>query len=106
MDIDYFKINIYNDMIFKKVTCSSKIIKVYNDGFTYKIGTNNSKKVNYEEVYEAIKEIEINGFINRKWYENTFPKKSKSNPCNFTTIGGVLQELGYVSYINGRYEKN
>lgn len=106
MDINYVKSKIYNGMIFCKVKEKTNIIKVMDDGFTYAIGENgNKKKVTFREVEQAIIEIEETGLINRNWYEKTFPKRSKNNPCNFTSIGGVLQELGYVKYIESNYVK-
>lgn len=106
MDINYFKSKIYNGMIFSKIKRKTNIIKVMNDGFTYAIGEHgNNKKVTFSEVEQTIIEIEKTGVINRKWYEKTFPKRSKSNPCNFTSIGGVLEELGYVKYIESKYVK-
>jgi hypothetical protein len=106
MDINYFKNNIYNGMNFNKVKVSSSIIKVTDDGFTYAIGNNgNKKKVTFEEVEKAIKEVETTGSINRKWYEQSFPKRASSNPCNFTSICGVLEALGYVQYNDKQYIK-
>lgn len=93
-------------MNFKKVRGVSNIISVTDDGFTYRIGKKGSyKKVIYKEVEEAIKELELNGSINRSWCNITFVKSAASNPCNFTSIGGVLQELGYVVYNKNKYIK-
>ncbi|MEG1312638.1 MAG: hypothetical protein RSD47_11645 [Romboutsia sp.] len=106
MDINYFKSSIYNGMNFHKVKGVSQILNVVDDGFTYAIGKNgNYKKVTYDEVENAIYEIEQRGYINRKWFEETFPKIAKSKPCNFTSIGGVLQALDYVTYVEKRYQK-
>ena len=106
MDIKYVKSNIYDGMKFSKPKVKSKIIKVLKDGFTYKIGENgNYKKVTFREVEGAIEKVEQTGSFNRIWYEETFPREAKSNPCNFTSIGGVLQELGYVKYVDKKYIK-
>lgn len=106
MDINYFKDNIYDGMNFNKVKRSSSIIKVTDDGFTYAIGNNgNKKKVTFEKVEKAIKEIEATRSIDRKWYEQSFPKRASSNLWNFTSIGGVLEALGYVQYNDKRYIK-
>jgi hypothetical protein len=106
MDINYFKNNIHDGMVFNKVKGSSSIIKVTDDGFTYAIGNNrNKKKITFEEVEKAIKQIEAIGLINRKWYKQSFPKRASSNPCNFTSIGGVLEALGYVQYSDKQYIK-
>ena len=106
MDINYVKNKIYNGMPFNKVKCESKIIKVMDNGFTYSIGKNgNKKKVVFTEVEEAIVEIDKTGSINRKWYKDAFPKKAQTSSCNFTSIGGVLEKLGYVKYIDNNYIK-
>lgn len=106
MDIERFKNSIYEGMNFKKVRGISNIISVTDDGFSYRIGKNGIyKKVLYKEVEEAIKECELNGSIDRDWYDRTFPQRASSNPCNFTSIGGVLQELGYVVYSGSKYIK-
>lgn len=106
MDINYVKSKIYNGMPFSKPRVKSNIIKVTNDGFTYEIGKNgNNKKVTFREVEGAIEKIEQTGSFDRSWYEETFPREAKSNPCNFTSIGGILQELGYVKYVDNKYIK-
>lgn len=107
MDLHMFKKKIYVGMKFKKVKGQSEILGIYNDGFTYIIGkAGNSKKVTFEEIESAIKAIEENGYINRSWHQINFPNISSSRPCNFTTIGGVLQELGVVDYVGrGRYNR-
>ncbi|MGL5085242.1 MAG: hypothetical protein ACRC68_05920, partial [Clostridium sp.] len=56
-------------------------------------------------VENAIYEIEQSGYINRKWFEKTFPKIANSKPCNYTSIGGVLQALDYVTYVESSYVK-
>ncbi|SHJ93294.1 hypothetical protein SAMN02745163_02861 [Clostridium cavendishii DSM 21758] len=106
INIEFFKNNIYSGMNFKKIRGVSSIISVTDDGFTYRIGKKgNYKKVLYTEVEYAIRECELNGSINRSWYNKKFSKRAASNPCNFTSIGGVLQELGYVLYNKNKYIK-
>lgn len=106
MDIKYFKESICDGMKFNKVKVSSRIIKVTDDGFTYPIGDKGKKKkVMFEEVEKAIEELEVAGSINRKWYEQLFPQRARNNPCNFTSIGGVLEKLGYVQYNDKQYIK-
>ena len=108
MDINEFKDRIFEGMVFQKVEGSSYIKSIYNDGFTYAIGENgNTKKVTYDEIADAIEKINVQGFIDRRWHKTSFPKIAASRPCNFTSIGGVLQALEVVKYSgNGRYDDN
>lgn len=106
MNIDNFKSSIYEGMEFDKVKVSSKILQVKKDLFIYSIGSNgNYKSVSFEEVEAVIQKIDKNGFVSRSDYNLLFPKISISKPCNFTTIGGVLQRLKYVSYSYNKYCK-
>jgi len=85
-----------------KVDKSSKIIRIDDKGIYYSIGEgNNYKKVSFVELEAAFYELHNNEMITRKWYRETFPKHVNSAPCNFTTIGGLLQHFGLAVY-NGR----
>jgi hypothetical protein len=104
MEYDAFKASLYEGLEFKKAKVTSKILKIENDGIRYSIGKNgNSKKVTFEEFQAAFKEIRVNGCITRNWYNRTFPVQAKAASCNFTTIGGLLQHISYVSYSTGIY---
>lgn len=107
MDINVFKDKIFEGMVFQKVEGSSCIKAIHSDGFTYPLGKNgNAKKVTYNEIAGAIETINRQGYIDRKWHETAFPKLAASRPCNFTSIGGVLQALEVVTYVgNGRYNQ-
>lgn len=106
MNIDDFKNSIYEGMKFDKVRTSSEILKIKENGFSYSIGeVSNSKIVSFEEIEICLGEIDKNGFIDRFNYKLLFPKISASKPCNFTAIGGVLQQLKYVRYSDNKYCK-
>ena len=107
MDVQMLKDKIFEGMVFQKVKGSSRILSIQEDGFTYPIGSNgNTKKVTYEEIADAIEMINRQGYIDRRWHEVTFPKLAASRPCNFTSIGGVLQAVGVVKYVgDSRYNK-
>ncbi|WP_251862256.1 hypothetical protein [Clostridium sp. Marseille-Q2269] len=90
-------------MKIQKPTKETEVLKIMEDGFYYRIGKANQKKVTYEEIEEAIKEINKNGVLTRKWYKQRFPKISKDNPCNFTTIGGLLVKIQLAEYEMGKY---
>ncbi|RNC99555.1 hypothetical protein [Lysinibacillus halotolerans] len=91
---------------FKKIKSSSKILAVTKKGIKYSLGKNgNSKTVTFKELKEAIDELEGTGCISREWYSKKFPIQSKSAPCNYSTIGGLLMHVSYVSYDKGKYLK-
>lgn len=91
-------------MKIKKPRKETEVIKIDEEGFFYRIGKKNKKKVIYEEIQEAIKEIKEKGKLTRQWYKNKFPKISKSRPCNFTTIGGLLVKFQLAKYENNKYK--
>lgn len=81
---------------------SSRIIRIDGKGIYYSIGKiGSNKRVTFVELETAFNELQNNGMITRKWYRETFPKHVNSAPCNFTTIGGLLQHFGLAVY-NGR----
>lgn len=103
MDINSIINSLFVGMKIQKPRKETEILKIMDNGFEYRIGEKSKKKVTYEEIEEAIKEIKETGMITRKWYKNKFPKNSYNNPCNFTTIAGLLVKLQLAEYINGRY---
>lgn len=94
---------IYKGAIIQKPNKSTFITTVDNDGFRYKIGEKNSKKVLFEELKIAISTLNDYKFIDRKWFYNTFKERAEHNPCNYTTIGGILINMDLAYYYKGRY---
>lgn len=71
---------------------SSKVIRIDEKGIYYAIGKmSNYKKVTFVELEAAFHELHNNYKITHEWFKETFPKQANSAPCNFTTIGGLLQ---------------
>jgi hypothetical protein len=103
MDIENIKKSLFVGIKIKKPRKETEIIKITDDGFYYRIGEKNKKKVTYEEVGEAIKEVKESGILSRKWYRDKFYKTACSKPCKFTTIGGLLVKLQLAEYIKGKY---
>lgn len=81
------------------------ILQVSKISFDYRIGKLNKKTVSFKEVEHAVCAIYELGEINRAWYKKHFPKESSHFPCNFTTIGGILQKAGIARYSRGKYIK-
>ncbi|ABS33821.1 hypothetical protein [Clostridium botulinum] len=103
MDINSITNSLFIGMKIHKPKKETEIIKITDDGFWYGIGEKNKKKVTYDEIEEAVKEIKEKGMLTRQWYKEKFPKISKNNPCNFTTIGGVLVKFKLAEYTMGKY---
>lgn len=94
---------IYKGAIIQKPNKTTFITQVDNDGFRYKIGEKSSKKVLFDELKIAISTLNAHKFIDRQWFNKTFGKRAEYNPCNYTTIGGVLINMDLVYYDKGRY---
>ena len=106
MEYRSFINGLYENLEFKKANVSSKILKIESDSIYYSIGKRgNSKKVTFEEFRTAFTELDRKNQITRNWFNEAFPKKAKSAPCSFTTIGGLMQHFGLVSYNRGTYTK-
>ncbi|WP_341478573.1 hypothetical protein [Clostridium sporogenes] len=103
IDINSITNSLFIGMKIEKPKKETEIIKITDNGFWYRIGEKNKKKVTYDEIEEAIKEIKEKGMLTRQWYKEKFPQISKNNPCNFTTIGGVLVKFKLAEYTMGKY---
>lgn len=99
-----FKEVIYLGALIPKPNKVTVVTKLDDDGFRYKIGDSNSKKVLYNDLNLAILELSQSKEINRKWFNDTFGNRAKSNPCNYTTIGGVLINMKLAYYDKGSYK--
>lgn len=103
MNINTIINSLFVGMKIQKPTKQTEILKIMEDGFSYRIGKTSQKKVTYEEIKEAIKEINQNGVLTRNLYKEKFPKIAKNKPCNFTTIGGLLVKFQLAEYKNNTY---
>ncbi|MGO5065542.1 MULTISPECIES: hypothetical protein [unclassified Clostridium] len=103
MNTNNIKNSLFIGMKIEKPKKETEIIKITRDGFWYRIGEKNKKKVTYDEIEEAVKEIKEKGMLTRQWYKEKLPQISKINPCNFTTIGGLLVNFKLVEYTMGKY---
>ncbi|KAA0965273.1 hypothetical protein FQ087_02900 [Sporosarcina sp. ANT_H38] len=75
-------------------------------GISYSIGKNGRyKKVGFDVMEAAYNELMKNGILKRTWFVEKYPKQSKSSPCNFTTLGGLLQHFELAIYNKGVYIK-
>ena len=54
----------------------------------------------------AFEQLRGAGEFTRLWFERSMPACAIEGGCNFTTIGGVFELLGYATYDRGTYRSN
>jgi hypothetical protein len=61
------------------------------------------KGITLSEWVQAFEHLTDVGHFSRAWFERSMPACAKEGGCNFTTIGGVFELLGYSPYDHGTY---
>lgn len=61
------------------------------------------KGITESEWVSAFDQLKSEGEFTRDWFEASMPACAKDGACNFTTIGGIFQLLGYADYERGAY---
>lgn len=61
------------------------------------------KGITVSEWVQAFEHLTDAGDFRRSWFELSMPACAKEGGCNFTTIGGVFELLGYATYDRGTY---
>jgi hypothetical protein len=51
----------------------------------------------------AFTQLRATGDFSSAWFQRAMAACAKEGSCNFTTIGGILQLLGYAVYSHGAY---
>ena len=70
----------------------------------YRIGKKSQKNIKKRDWDKTLYQLSNFGYINRFWFQTNI-EKAKNNPCNFTSIGGVLTLYGLVeSSQTGSYQ--
>jgi hypothetical protein len=54
---------------------------------------------------QAFDRLMMSGEFSRQWFEQAMPACAKEGGCNFTTIGGIFQLLGYAENQRGVYPR-
>lgn len=104
MDYSTLRNSLYEGLVFQKPTVSSVILRLNETDIAYSIGKNGRyKKVSFEVLELAYKELVQRGTLNRTWFAENYPIQSKNSPCNFTTLGGLLLHFNLAIYIKGDY---
>jgi hypothetical protein len=62
------------------------------------------KGITASEWERAFTQLRNTGDFSRGWFQRAMPACAKEGGCNFTTIGGILELLGYASYSHGTYQ--
>ena len=57
-----------------------------------------TKRIPLSALESAYKILHANGELTRDWFNCNLADCAKDGPCNFTTIGGILQLLGEAHY--------
>lgn len=63
------------------------------------------KGIMESEWIQAFEQLIKAGDFSRKWFKDSMPACAKEGSCNFTTIGGVFEVLGYAAYARGNYRR-
>ncbi len=63
------------------------------------------KGITTSEWRQAFRQLTANGEFSRSWFEKGMPACAKEGGCNFTTIGGVFELLGYATHGRGVYRQ-
>jgi hypothetical protein len=61
------------------------------------------KGITVSEWLQAFERLTHAGDFSRPWFERSMPTCAKEGSCNFTTIGGIFEILGYATYDRGIY---
>jgi hypothetical protein len=61
------------------------------------------KGITNSEWRKAYQHLTSAGSFGRTWFNQALPACAKEGGCNFTTIGGMFELLGYAAYNRGEY---
>lgn len=82
---------------------NTKIGNEIKEAFQY---SGQCKFIPFDTLYKCYEQILKENKLTREWYETTFPIENSGRPCNYTTIGSILEKLKIVEYQgNGLYTK-
>lgn len=63
------------------------------------------KGITYSELLQVLNELSETGFVTRSWFNKNLSECAKEGSCNFTSLCGILELLGYCKYSEkGKYE--
>lgn len=63
------------------------------------------KGITCSEWRMAFDQLSNTGEFSRKWFDEQLPACAKEGSCNFTTIGGIFEQLGHARHERGVYRK-
>lgn len=62
------------------------------------------KGITYSEFLQVLKELSETGYVTRSWFNKNLLECAKEGSCNFTSLCGILELLGYCKYSEkGKY---
>ena len=74
---------------------TTKIGNETKEAFQY---SGQCKFVPFDTLYKCYEQILQENKLTRKWFAKTFPEENSGRPCNYTTIGSILEKLKFVEY--------
>jgi hypothetical protein len=63
------------------------------------------KGIAVSEWRQAFAQLRDNGDFMRSWFRRSMPGCTSEGSCNFTTIGGIFELLGYAVHEQGSYRR-
>jgi hypothetical protein len=67
-------------------------------------GKPTTKNISISTIKAVARYVEAHAEFTAEWFKRTFPDEHASAPCNFTTLGGLMELAGVVRYESrGRY---
>jgi hypothetical protein len=57
------------------------------------------KGITISEFQIALERIQIEKDITREWFNKNLARCNKEGTCNYTTLGGIFEKLGFVEYV-------
>lgn len=63
------------------------------------------KGITYSEFSRVLSKLSSSGYVTRRWFNDNHTDCAKEGSCNFTSLCGILELLGYCKYLEkGKYE--
>ena len=63
------------------------------------------KGITEREFIKAFNHLDETGSFSRSWFESNLIRCQTEGDCNFTSIGGIFEILGYAKHSKGTYRK-
>ena len=72
--------------------------RIGQNRFQYTLGTGRKKSIPFATLFRCYEKLTADEKLTRPWFATEFEAEHTSNPCNFTTIGGIFVEMKIAEY--------